>query len=576
MAPPADDAEDQFRGLLDAHGMPITDPDTEEALIGHLFYRPAALIDIEAATGTTNHAGLFSITLLRRVFETMERGIQGADMGFTLPGVIEALGLKGSDPLQDGETVGKYLARIIANSSVTYDAAEAIEHLTLCAERSSRTADDDIPAFQEPFRSKFGAKMWADQNDPADTPYEYLVEDLIPVNEGVVIMGESGTGKSFLTQHLALCGARAAPFFGRRILKPFGTIWCAYEAARGQTARMRAYRAHYDLPIEPLPFAVLTRPIALWPNPEAATQLIAEMKQIVATQFNGAPLGMIVFDTYNASTPGASEIDSEVVSKIRAQFDRFRVDLGCSTIIVGHTNAVGKHRGNEQLTNNIDTVIAVSRKMKAINAREQVPIKDEDGNAVRMMKVRKQREGQDGEEHDFVLHIVEDGTKNAFGRPRTSCVVGDPVYTDADDGIPTDGKRKVADGVGVKVPTQTKIFFECILKAVEDRGEISPPELGLPRSIGKVVDYEHVKRLMFNQMLDDRKGEDVDVAKLREAGRKAIERARLTLMDHKLIGVHSPFVWITGKPVRGVKMPNQSAPDLFDPNAEFPDDEDFR
>ena len=95
--------------------------------------------------------------------------------------------------------------------------------------------------------------LYTDQNTPGEE-YEYLVEDLIPENQIVLMMGESQTGKSFLGYHLGMCIARGVPFFGRRVLKPTGVIWAAYEAGMGAPARMRAYRRHYNLDLEDLPF----------------------------------------------------------------------------------------------------------------------------------------------------------------------------------------------------------------------------------------------------------------------------------------------------------------------------------
>lgn len=559
------DRPDGHEGLVDAGGAVLTDPAAERQLLGRLMLNPADMMFVSELDET-----VFSDPLHRRLFGTIKLRFQ-SDEPITSAALVAALGGDPNVklPLLD-MTTAQYLARLMVDADASIDIEDIAGYLIECADRLANNVVDDYELDANlPFRSTMGLKMWTDQNDPAED-YDFIVEDLIPKNEGVIIIGESGTGKSFLTNHLAMCGARAVPFFGRKILQPFGTIWCAYEAGRGQTARMRAYRKHHNLDLEHLPFAVLTKPMPLWPNLDATPKLIEEFRNIVRTQFRGVPLGMVVFDTYNASTPGASEIDSEVVSKIRGQFDMIRADLGCSSVIVGHTNAVGKHRGNEQLTNNIDTVIVVSRKVKHISAREVVEDKDDDGRAVRTMRVKKQREGQDGEEHDFVLHIVEDGTRNKFGKPRTSCVVAAPNVGDAPTEIDTD---KGGHHVGAKVTRQDVLFLECVLEAIDTVGVSTPLSLELPRSISKVVDYDHVKRLVSKKTLREEDNTEDGLRKHREKTKKAVGRARERLQYLKVIGCESPYIWWTGKPVRGLAATQPKDRTLFDDQPQLSDDD---
>jgi hypothetical protein len=372
-----------------------------------------------------------------------------------------------------------------------------------------------------------------------------------------------------------MCIARGVPFFGRRVLKPMGVIWGAYEAGLGATARMRAYRRHHGLEVEDLPFGVLQHPLPLWPNEPNVGALIEECRGIERARFRGTPLGAIVIDTYNAATPGASEIDSEVVSKIRGYFHRIIEETGATLIIVGHTNASGKHRGNEQLTNNIDTVIVVSRKTR-VDGREIIPIKDDDGREVRTMKVKKQREGVDGQSHDFVLRVVEDGTRNKYGKPRTSCVVTNPNYPDIGNDDVTDKPGDASQGY--RVSTNEALFLRCVLQCQNEYGIKPPDVLALPKSIGLVVDYDYVKRMMFTKMLRDEDNTPDGLARHREKVKKAIKRAREKLMHGRVVGCHDPFIWFTGRPVRGVKETQRNDPSLFDapPPITAPgEDEDF-
>ena len=548
-------------GLVDAADNPLTDVAAERQLLGWLLMDASAIDRVVAEMGE----GDFFDQIHRNIYGVF---LKGREEGWavTPTTIAETLGLDWKAELPGlGMTIGAYLARLVADADVSADPAEIAAWIQQCSERRAiGTIDDREMTANAPFVSRMGLKMWADQNEPTQE-YDYIVEDLIPEGEACLTMGDSGTGKSFLMSHLALCGARGVPFFGRRIHQRFGTIWFAYEAGHGQTARMRAYARYHNLEVTDLPFAVLTKPLRLWPDPKAFEQTVEEMRAIERTYFGGVPLKLAVFDTYNAATPGASEIDSEVVSKIRLGFDYIREQLGISTLIVGHTNAAGKHRGNDQLTNNIDTVLLVSRKM-IMSGRDAIPKRDDDGREVRTMKVKKQREGQDGEETDFILRVVEDGTKNKYGKPRTSCVVAAPNYemsgADQTDARPS-GRD---DGSGYRANKSEILFMECLLQAIDESGAPPPPELGLPRSVSRVADYDRVKRLIANRMLSEEDQTPEGQKRHRERVRKAVARARENLAHWKIIigNAEKNIIWWTGKPVKGVPATQPKKRDLFE------------
>jgi hypothetical protein len=550
-------------GLTDAGGALLADPAVEAALLGYLIEKPGDFDRVASLVGSFDFFDPFH----RRIFECFEKAHgEGWEVG--VESIASSLGGDQKAVVVDGMTIGGYIVHLLHAADSSVDPQTLAEHIQQCAER--RAVGDDV-GFVETFHSRMGLKMWSDQNIPG-AEYEFIVEDLIPEAQCVLIMGESQTGKSFLGYHLGMCMARAVPFFGRRILKPVGVIWCAYEAGLGAGARMRAYRNHHNLDLEDLPFGVLQQPLPLWPNEQNVAALIEECRGIERACFGGVKLGAIVVDTYNAATPGASEIDSEVVSKIRGYFHRIIEETGATLIIVGHTNASGKHRGNEQLTNNIDTVIAVSRKTR-VEGREIIPVKDDDGREIRTMKVKKQREGLDGQSHDFVLRVVEDGTRNKYGKPRTSCVVVNPNIVDVgNDDIPA-APGEAANGY--RVSTNEALFLRCVLQCQNDYGIRPPDVLGLPRSIGLVVDYDYVKRLMFTKMLRDEDNTPEGLARHREKVKKAIKRAREKLMHGKVIGCHDPFIWWSGRPVRGIKETQRNDPSLFDGPAPRSDDDDF-
>lgn len=545
--------------MINSAGAVLADPDAERALLGIVLLKPSTMADIVDEVG----AGDFSDVMHRRIFEVCARAFDEG-WAINIDAVIDGLGGDRNAKLIGDQTTGQFVAGLCIGVDTSLDAGNLAQHIFDCSERRAidAEADGDLIEANKPFQSRMGLRLWIDQNDPGEE-YEYIVEDLIPKGQLCLLIGESGTGKSFLTHHLAMCIARAVPFFGRRILKPCLVIWLAYEASQGARIRMRAYRKNHNLPLEPLPFAVLERPAKLWPADDSVDALLHEIKGICRL-FPGVDLGAVVFDTHNAGTPGASEIDSETVSKIRDRYARISSVTGAALIIVGHTNAQGKHRGNEQLHNNVDTVIKVSRKTRTMG-RDVFPIKDEDGFPIRVMKVAKQREGQDGDEHEFILRVVEDGTKTKFGKSRTSCVVGYPNVSDTDQADDMQSRPDV--GEGVKASKNEALFLTSLLEALDESGVPPPPELQLPSSISRVVNYDAVKLILSKKMMNE--GDDSEEGRTRHQTRVrvAVGRCRTQLMSVKVIDCSSPFIWWTGRAVRGVKATYPKSSDLFDPRA---------
>lgn len=501
---------------------------TERALIGMLASQPELMAAIEEEV-TVDH---FGEMIHKQFFLAIAEAPHVAGSTITMKALMDAAGGDPLCPVMDGYTLARYVAMIIAEAPMAPDAAHLARTLAAqirtAANRDGDVDDEyDLEPEPAPFVSTMGLRMWADQDQPGQQ-YEYLIEDLIPERQVIVLMGDTGTGKSFLTFSMAMALVRGVPFLGRRILKPAGVLWCAYEAAEGASARMRAYRRHHGLSLDPLPFAALQHPLPLWPNEPNGNLLINEIRGIEATQFMGIPLGAIVVDTYNAATPGASEIDSEVVSRIRSYFRRAVAETGAALIIVGHTNSSGKHRGNEQLTNNVDTILKISFKTR-VEGREIIQIKDDDGRDIRTMHVIKQREGRNGDDFDFVLQAVKDGTINKFGSDRTSCVI-----------VPFEVSRKDrTEKKGPRLTYERSVILQALRTAIEEYGEPTPAMLKLPRSIARVVNAKRWKEVYLTKAPDHGAADNTINKRLRDASNQ--------FQNFGLIGRLNPFVWVTGK-----------------------------
>lgn len=425
-----------------------------------------------------------------------------------------------------------------------------------------RKAAAALPVWQpKPFVSQYGLVMYGEHNAPGED-YEYLIEDLIPKGEAVLIQGESQSGKSFLTQGAAMSGSEGRTFFGRRVFEPFGVVYCAYEAGKGFRYRMRAHEKFFGL-TSAVPFGVLTRPIDLWSAEINTDKLIEEILGIAETRFNGVPLGAVVIDTHNRANPGASEIDSKDIGRIIDRYSRIMEKTRAGVWIIGHKNAAGKHRGNEQLYNNIETAIDISRKTVEVE-KVKMPVMDERGRAVRVATVIKQREGIDGESFEFVLSVVEVGVTR-YGKPRTSCVAVAPSNGDGDAESATAQPGKVRGMLTLNAEQQS--ILQALQNALNESGEAPPDSLKLPRSIKRVVKAKAWKDEYLKIAPDADTAKDNTInARMRRAAEK--------LQQLRVVGRVNPWVWITGRPVKGVVEPRGDYQEPYPgrPEPPVPDD----
>jgi len=548
-------------GLVERPPLP-PEYQAERDFLGLLLNRPE-LVDVVLEDVVP---GEFQADVHRKLLEAMQRALEkGGEI--TLPAVLAAL--EDDADLCTGWSAAAYVAHLIANAPL--DEADAGELLARVRELGRAIREDADPVVRQEriaaalWEPRFGLVMWSDRNQTGEE-YDYLVEDLIPERELVLIYGETQSGKSFFTRDLALAGARARPFMGRRIARAFGVAYCAYEAGHGMKARLRAYSRHHGLGAdEELPFAVVTVPPNLWQpkgarggEARAVDQLINEIGEIARYRFNGIGLGAVVIDTNNVAMTGASEIDSEAAGRIRETYHAIRRGLSAGVWIVSHKNAAGKHRGNEQLYNNLDTAIDISWKMTGTGFKAE-RIHDAEGRAVREAYIRKQREGSTGKLGDFVLEIVPTGGVNRYGKPRTSCVVS-TVSSSAER---THEKAAIAQGA-LPLSSRDAVFFKALLEAVAASGVPPEPGLRLPVSITLVTPTTAVGQIYRSWSPPD-PGETPEAYEKRIDGQ--IRRSREKLQNYRAIGILKGatgihWIWPSGRRVSGPGLAWPTGPRL--------------
>lgn len=427
---------------------------------------------------------------------------------------------------------------------------------------------DAAPRYEaQPFRSAFNALTWGAMDDPGPE-HEWLVKNTITRRELSMVAGPSKSGKSFLVLDLALSIARGVDWFGRKTMRG-GVIYQAGEGAMGIKKRIRAYREHTGLTTkDQLPFVLLPSRVDLYNSEDHTDALIAECLAHKKRDLKGS-LELIVIDTWATATPGANENDGKDVSAVLERCARINRETGSAVLLVHHMNADGaKVRGHTSILANLENVLIV----KQVDDHH-----DADGRQIREAKLDKNKDGEGGQSFRFVLKGVRIGT-DEDGDAVTSCVVKQPDGTGSD--APAQERPNVTSAESV--------LLRAIEKAMQQSGSPPPYDAKLPSGADTVVEWKLVAAaydsLSFDQI--DEANETADERTKRLAARRqAMKRSGENLMKKGIIGRDHPYVWLSGRRVKGYRptgtsVPeghNQPPPDHTEPaQSGMWDEDDFR
>jgi hypothetical protein len=397
----------------------------------------------------------------------------------------------------------------------------------------------------------------------AVSAYPWRIKGILPMVDNALLMGPSRSGKTFECMDMIFHVMRGEAFAGRKVI-PGGYVYLTYEGATGFENRLRAYLKHHEMHLGDLhSFAWLTRPPNLFASEDNVVALATEISEI-AKGFR-LPLAGIVIDTHNSATRGSSEVKSDDMNRIMANYDIVKEKTGAPLIIIGHTNAEGRHRGNEQFFNNIETAVLIERVYT--DTKHTIEKRDDDGRAVRRGRISKQREGDDRTSWEFVLQSVKIGV-DEDGDDITSMVSVEPAGHVPREVVEEYGKPRPA---GFALKGNNVDVFRALLKAMDSVGKPPPPALGLPASITAVVRWTE---LGVEYQKTDPREQDEEHAKYRSRIKARTRRFREDLLKYNVIGIASMpdptavnddvdkprmihYVWPTGRSVygRGLQWP---------------------
>ncbi len=230
-------------------------------------------------------------------------------------------------------------------------------------------------------------------------PPLWIVRDLIPTDELSMIVGETNSGKTFLTMDALLAIARpnCTHWLGRKI-KAHGPVVHITLEGRSLPYRLRAYAQHHQV-LTPRDYHAI----------EGNVTLAEDYERLVHSMQHLHPL-VIAVDTVNRALGGGDENSSADMGAFIRAAERLRLAFPGSAVVLVHH--IGKDptrgaRGHSSLRASVGAELTVT---------------EDEATGIRTVMLGKQRDGGTDFTASFRLNVVE-LDKDEDGEPITSCVV---------------------------------------------------------------------------------------------------------------------------------------------------------
>ena len=223
---------------------------------------------------------------------------------------------------------------------------------------------------------------FADMLDP-DLTDRSLVTGLLERETVVLIYGESGCGKTFLTLDLALHIAAGWGWFGMKVPLPCKVVYVAAEAGRSIKKRVAAWAGEYGLDVDAVvEFRAVVSPVDLC---HSKTWDLDRLIEVIGQA------DVVIIDTVSRALAGGNENAPDDMGAFVTALDAMRERLGCTVVAVHH---VGKDASRGSLGHS------------ALHCAVDTEVEVEKRDDVSVATVKKQRDGPDGQEYAFRLKPV--------------------------------------------------------------------------------------------------------------------------------------------------------------------------
>lgn len=264
-------------------------------------------------------------------------------------------------------------------------------------------------------------------------PPEWLIKNVLPRADVIVLYGASGSGKSFVAMDMGGAIARGIDWRENKTSKGRVLIIAA-EGGSGVGKRLKAYCLHHEINVNDINIGVITAA----PNFLQKEDII----EVVTSVKNAGGFDLIITDTFAQVTPGANENAGEDMGLALANAKALREATGAVVMLIHHAgkDTSKGSRGWSGIKAAADAEIEVSRY----------------DNGGRDIKISKMKDGDDGLAWGFRLDIITVST-DMDGEDVTSCVV---IETDRPQ--PQEDSGALRSNVKPMTPMESVVFdFAC-------------------------------------------------------------------------------------------------------------------
>jgi hypothetical protein len=281
------------------------------------------------------------------------------------------------------------------------------------------------------------------------TPPTWIIKQVLPDAELVVMFGASGSGKSFLALDMALAVARGAPWRGKRV-RQGRVAYIAAEGAGGFRNRLKAYSIANEINLADIPLQVLNAAPNFLDKTDAA--------EVAAAIKSSGGASVVFVDTYAQVTAGGDENSGADMSKALSHCKQIHRATGALVLLIHHSgkDASKGARGWSGVRAAADAELEV--------------VREETGRYVRLSK---QKDGEDDLRWGFDLEVVQVGVDEDLD-PITSCVV-------VEGEIPTTRSRQPLGKL-------QKVLLDCF-DSLEGEGEVIAERV-IDKAAGRLIKPE--------------------------------------------------------------------------------------
>ena len=190
-------------------------------------------------------------------------------------------------------------------------------------------------------------------------PLQYLIEDYLIKTGIVMLIGDSGLGKTFLAMMIGLCIATGRSFMGKDVAQG-PTVYINAEGHTGMTYRVRAWEQENGTLDDDVPFYLSEQRVDFLD--ESYVDHAAEVIDAIAKNHDGK-IAVIIVDTMHRNMSG-DENSSYDIGKFFTSFEDLCKRYGAAGLINHHPghNTRGRSRGSSAMRPSLDTELLLTKK----------------------------------------------------------------------------------------------------------------------------------------------------------------------------------------------------------------------